>query len=334
MKSLVPSNRNRRVKYMVFACDCDPDSEDSRQGFSFHGIDAGIPQLCRELERISQEKGEAIPFTWNVRADLQMERLFGSTARCCEAFLDLWTGLEQRGHEIAWHPHLWRETATGLWTQEWRDPDWITECLTRGKEGFQNALGKAPETVHMGWCYQDDVTMSVLARLGVKIDYSALPGMISEGWELHPGVHTNKLDWLQTPRKPYFPSALDYRRPVESPREDSLNILQIPQSTIRSRLFHVLYHWKNSRRLKPGKGYVRIGMATDRRLFSRVFNRWLKTTPSEYGIFYFHAGDLVQGGWHSLPNLTANLEYVLGTLDPSVRYLTVSDLGGIIRQSL
>lgn len=318
---------------MVFACDCDPDSENISDNFRFEGIWKGVPKLLGELGEFEEKHEVRIPMTWNVRADMQIEQVKGAVSFCCERYFGIWSRLVKCGHEIAWHPHLWRWDKSGRWCQEWKDKQWMTDCLNKGFEAYCASFGKKPEAVHMGWHFHDNTTMSEMDRLGIKLDYSALPRMTNPGWEIYPGVHTNKIDWETAPDRPYFPSANDYRRPAGEPHETVLSILELPKSTVESRLFSMLFHLKNGFNLNLSGDPIRIGLAANHEVFRMVFDKWVGSTDAQYGIFTFHTGEIVKTGWHSMKNIMANIKFIHKRLGPEAEYLTITELGNLFRHS-
>ncbi len=229
-----------RTLYVLIGADCDPDRPSfggtglaqRSQSMIWKGVTEGIVNF---LEAREKAKNLSPKITWNIRSDDQIEQVYGRAGWAAAEFFPLWEKLKKLGDEIAWHPHLWRwNEIGGRWFQEVHDPPWMEECLEKGAAGFQEVFGGGPKTVHSGWCFQDNTTMRTLARLGVRVDYSALPGMRSIGVPRKSGSSADNIfDWSVTPSAPYFPSQGDYRIPP-APGRRALPVLEIPEHTVRS----------------------------------------------------------------------------------------------------
>jgi hypothetical protein len=196
--------------------------------------------------------------------------------------------------------------------QESEDAEWISNCLEVGFSAFSDAIGVSPTTCHMGWTFQNNVSMKKLADLGVLVDFSACPGVYFAGGPGDAGtVFDNKIDWLGTPQCWYHPSEADYRRPAVA-GERELSIAEIPKFTSQSGA------------LKKAKGLATRGKNTSRSiegtnvflqvsvlpvLYRRVINERLRS--DEAGPFfatYFHPDELLPARKHSARTFLYSLE--------------------------
>ena len=170
----------------------------------------------------------------------------------------------------------------------------------------------------MGWMFQNNVTMNVLSELGVGIDFSACPGVYSEGGSSEAGTrYDNMIDWLNTPRACYRPSAADYRRPAR-PGEIELDIVECPKFTSESGAL------KKAKRLvaradggsasaKATAAFVQITAAPI--IYNRVIKERLASEDAEpFFATYFHPDELLpdrprsaRGLLYSPTNLGKNL---------------------------
>lgn len=224
-----------KTAWIVVACDCDPDSParggvpyDSRTPFGWRGIQEGIPRLVDIADEVAARTGVSPRFTWCVRADAQIEEVYGEAAWALREFSGLWKQLATRGDEIGWHPHVWRwDGRKGCWYQEIQDEAWIKACLRSGFEAMEKA-GTRPYTTRMGWEFHNNLTMQTLDALGIRFDLSAVPGSYQPGEEGDGSCFHKFWDWRGTPCGPYHPSRLDYRRPAQDDHE-SLRIWEIPR---------------------------------------------------------------------------------------------------------
>ena len=220
---------------LVIACDCDPDRPayggrpyDSREPMTWRGVSEGLPRLLDALDAVEAETGQRLNFTWCVRSDLQMSEVHGHAAWAYLEHAELWSRLEERGDELAWHPHLWRwSDSAHCWRQEMQDEEWIVSCLRTGHRALSDALGHPVTTCRMGWEFHNNLTLRTLEELGVVVDISAVPGYRCAGVGGRGSDFHRCNDWSITPTAPYCPSAADYRRPV-CPGEKELHLVEIP----------------------------------------------------------------------------------------------------------
>ncbi len=289
---------------LLIGCDCDPDR--ARYGGTrydahltpqrWRGLKEGIQNLQEMLERVESEQGLKPKIIFCVRADLQMKEIYDSAAWPLEEYLPLWRQLSEWGHEIAWHPHLWRWSSThACWYQETEDPGWIIECLETGFSAFTSVWGRAPVTCHMGWTFHSDISMKTIERLGVKMDFSASPGVFFEGGPGAAGtVFDNRIDWRGTPQKWYRPSQDDYRRPARGD-EIELDIVEIPKFTSSAGML------KTAKRLASGarKGggsleSVFVQIAILPLLYKNVIDERLACEQAEpFFATFFHPDELM-----------------------------------------
>ncbi len=266
---------------IVLGCDCDPDRQryggagydERRSLLKWRGIEEGIPLLLERLCRIESAVGIKVKIVFFLRSDTQIREIHGDAAWSILEHMDTWRRLESEGHELAWHPHIWRwGDERQCWYQETRDRDWIGECLESGHRAISEALGKNPASCHMGWTFHNDITMDLISRLGVKIDFSASPGVYSEGGPGAAGTtYDNMIDWVGTPQAWYRPSSVDYRRPAR-PGEDELDIIEAPKFTSGSRLIR-----------QARKVFSLAAGARPSQLSTRAFIQ-VTAMPSIYGI--------------------------------------------------
>ena len=229
---------------VVIGCDCDPDRPqyggtryDTRAPLRWRGVREGIRRAREIADGVRDDFGNPARITWCVRSDLQMQEIYGDCAWAYSEFSDLWEHLARCGDEIAWHPHLWRwHEQEACWYQEIEDEDWIRRCLREGHRALSDRMGHAPTTSRMGWEFHNNVTMQQLNDLGIRVDFSAIPGRYTAGRPDKWGSMFNcHVDWRGTPEYPYHPSVLDFRTRADG-HGTALDVLELPMSVFRSPL--------------------------------------------------------------------------------------------------
>lgn len=189
---------------------------ESNQIPSWEGLKIGVPQIIELFDCYKGSDGSDCIATWFVRADDQIGYYFGNNSYIFSKFHKNWKILFEKGHEIAWHPHLYK-LDNDIWPQEYNSSA-LKEQLYRSKISIQMA-GWEVKSSRIGEAYCSNSIINDLSELGIKVDSSALPGRSRKDGE-------RTIDWINSPFKPYYPSKADYR----IPGSPSYPILEIPFS--------------------------------------------------------------------------------------------------------
>jgi hypothetical protein len=218
--------------FIVIGCDTDPDRQDfieniSGDKLSWRGMTEGIPETKSAVSDITDSNGKSPVFTWLMRADEQIKIIYGDYNSVLEENKIFIRELESSGDEIGWHPHFYRyNQKQKLWYQELNDIDWQCEVLESAYNLFHKSIPGRPVSVRTGWIYHNNSTLKKLDQLGIKIDFSAAPGLKTNPPK-NKSFPYNIYDWFITGREPYYPSVNDYRRAARK-GESSLTILEAP----------------------------------------------------------------------------------------------------------
>jgi hypothetical protein len=310
---------------VVLGCDCDPDRpryggpryDEHRSPLKWRGLEEGISLLRGRLEKIEDATGVTVKAVFFLRSDVQMSEICGEASWPALEYAKMWRELEKEGHELAWHPHLWRwSPERKCWFQETKDSAWIDECLEIGHEAIVEAIGKAPQSSHMGWTFHNNTSMKKLSQLGVKIDFSASPRVFSEGGPGDAGTtYDNMIDWRGTPQAWYRPSEDDYRRPARA-GERELSIIEAPKFSSRSGILKKAKGLASRSRTASEEATAAFVQITALPIiYRRVIRERLETEEAEpFFATYFHADELLadrprsaRGFLYSLSNLEKNI---------------------------
>jgi hypothetical protein len=235
---------------LCLTIDTDPDGLSgpvvNRSAQTWDSMEAAR-QLPDVLAAAPELHGAAVPITWFIRADEQIEQLFGSSCELLERFGPFWQQVQAHGHELGWHPHLYVREPDGLYRIA--DPTAACEQLARVWEqltcaGFRSALFRNGE----GWHHPRTYTQ--VERLGLRVDSTAIPGRT--GGNGHP------LDWTGAPNRPYYPDPNDLRR-AGPPRP----LLELPMNT---------WHLQASYDAAPRLRYM--NPAVHEELFAQALDGW------------------------------------------------------------
>jgi hypothetical protein len=276
-----------------------------------------------------------------------MKEIYGSASWVIEQFADTWRKLESEGHELAWHPHLWRwRDSLNCWVQETDDAQWITECMEVGLSQFRRSLGKDPVTCHTGWTFHNNVTMTKISESGIKVDFSASPGVYFRGGPGDGGTQfDNNIDWRGTPQRWYRPSRADYRKPADK-ADDELSVIEIPKFTSEARLLRKLKGLAARGKAGPDSSEatgVFLQITALPILYRRIIKERLDCEDAEpFFATYFHPDELLPGRTSSARNFlysADNLEKNLIALIESARksgrdveFLTGPDALDLVRK--
>ena len=287
MEARASDARASRTIHVAIGVDCDPDRDTYPTRLTWRGIEA-LPRLLDIPD---------VRWTLNVRADTQIRDRCGSVAFCLERYDQVWRDAAAHGSQVAWHLHYFG--ADGR--QDVSDGN-IHENVELGATAFGR-----PRVVHMGWTFQNDVSLRALARVGVEVDYSPVPRMRHRGRR---GV--DAYDWWHFPYRPQFRHgirmipAFSYRDPVLSRRFQTERVLLT--TTTHPFLF--------------------------RRLLASFF-----ASGSDYLVSYFHADEIADavGGWrnglYGFDHLKRNLAYLRQAAEREgyeIRYCTIGALADVL----
>jgi hypothetical protein len=219
----------RRELRLCLTADLDNDFTLSAAGVSvdrnelrWRGVAEGVPLIVERLRSIKDDYNNHARFSWFVRCDDQIGALCETREYLLKHFKDLLTNLATAGDEIAWHPHVYRQSARG-WQLE-NDAAAFVAQLERSYQAFINGWGQQPLSARIGEAFGANFVISTLARLGLKLDSSALPGRRR--------IDEDKcFDWEIAPAKPYYPSRNDYRLPGA----DAYEIIELPMSMVATK---------------------------------------------------------------------------------------------------
>ena len=200
---------------VAITADVDNDGvalENERSRLSWRSLEL-LPKLAEIIRK------HHFPATWFVRADPQLNDLYGSTNFLLKQREFLWRNCTDRGDEIGWHPHLYALRPDGTYEPE-RDDERLVISLRRAHSDLASG-GHTFTSVRIGEAMGSNAVMRTLAELGLQIDSSAIPGRRRDD-------NARRFDWSTSPNSPYWPSKADYR----VPGSPALPILEVPMTAV------------------------------------------------------------------------------------------------------
>ncbi len=188
----------------------DLDFEDYISGVHVDEMDLFFPIIKQYL--ISEKN---LKFTWFIRIDRQIEKLFGNPLYYFEKHYSKFKWLTDNGHAIGWHHHAYKQN-----NNKWQQETDSYKILTDLNEYGSIAKNIGMNICRMGWGYHTNDTMQQIISLGFKIDSSAI-SRPQYKWD------SSVKDWEGTSNEWYYPSKEDYR----IAGCDSCSILEVPITT-------------------------------------------------------------------------------------------------------
>lgn len=185
---------------LCLTIDTDPDGLSAhvpdRQSLQWKGLDN---LSCLSEQMAAFRELQEIPITWFVRADGQLESVLGSATYLLETYSEFWIRAKEKGHEIGWHPHLYRQKtkkdAALLITEPTEAQDEIERLWEKIRGAFH------PGSFRHGEGWHTPRTYATVERLGFRCDSTVIPGR--KGGAGHP------MNWEGAPNQPYFPQSDD-----------------------------------------------------------------------------------------------------------------------------
>jgi hypothetical protein len=259
---------------LCLTVDTDPDGLSgkviNRQTLRWNGLE--------HLQTLSDDFAAApepgpVPLTWFVRADGQLESILGTPSYLLEKYATFWSKVGAWGHELAWHPHLYRQQRPDDAVALITDPNEAQDELERLWSGVKPCWAATAFRNGEGWHTQE--TYAMVERLGFHSDSTAIPGR--SGPKGHP------MNWVGAPNEPYFPQSEDLCKSGR-PRD----MLEIPMNT-----------WFLQAPHDPSPRLRYMNPAVHCSLFAKALESWenaCKVSPSELSVWVmiFHPDELLE----------------------------------------
>jgi hypothetical protein len=247
---------------LCLTVDTDPDGLSGkvtdRQTLEWQGLEA-LQTLPAEMQALP--KLGPLPITWFIRADGQLENILGSPSYLLEKYDRFWASVKGAGHELAWHPHLYRQARPEDAALIIADPNESQEELERLWDKLSSVLPATSFRHGEGW--HTPRTYATVESLGFRCDSTAIPNR--KGADGHP------MNWTGAPNQPYFPDFADLcaagteRALVELPMNtwllqapyDAAPKLRYINPAVHLHLFaSALRAWKNGGKFSPTELYI------------------------------------------------------------------------------
>jgi hypothetical protein len=205
---------NGRAKIPVLLCiDVEPDgrSVDPGRPEPWSGFDATFNLIRHLRSELRARTGSPVRFSWFLRMDPQIERVYGSPGWVANRYAGWLAELGSIGDEIGLHTHAWRwDEGTGGWLVDHGNQPWVDHCVRQSFEAFRSAFGRTCQSFRFGDRWMNDATLDLVERLGARFDLTVEPGLPSS--RLNEPSTSVIPDYTRAPRRPYRPARSDFRK--------------------------------------------------------------------------------------------------------------------------
>ena len=209
-----PTEAQRAVRPIILTIDVEPDQRKTDARGGWEGSIRLLPQLEEHRSRLEKATGRPVQFNWFIRADPQIRIQFGGADYVAAAWPDLFKTIDQHGDYAGVHVHLWRwNRDLGVWFNDFRDPDWLAECLVTSLDGFRRIFSHRPEASRFGDHWLNQTAVHMLTANGVRYDLTIEPGRAASRVYDDPLATDLLPDFRRAPRAPYRPHADNFLIP-------------------------------------------------------------------------------------------------------------------------
>ena len=263
---------------IIICIDVEPDdfSPAPDRPVPWHGFEAA-GDLVRAV-RGSLEAATARParFSWFVRADPQVDLIYGAAGWAFSRYASLIADLVAAGDEIGVHAHAARYSdEAGGWIEDFGSRDWVAECVTTAFDAYAGAFGRPSRSVRMGNHYMDDPTSDLVERLGGRYDLTPEPGARPRSRLGGRLVMTGELpDYASFEPTPYRRSTRSFRERDDA--RDGLWVVPLSTAMIGADAP------EEARQASDDGSYLRLGLWYAPAAFRYVFDACLRRSASPH----------------------------------------------------
>ena len=215
----------------VWRIDIEPDESQTPVGQKpWEGFVAAVERVEWLVDRLSDRSGHAVRPTWLLRMDPDIERCFGQADFAVRRHHDLFDRLLRRGDPLGIHVHAYRwDAEQGVAFSEYADSSWATHCLRVSAEAFKSSFNQSVRLSSQGGYFLTEALLDVAVELGIAVDLTVEPGLLPKTEDASFGAYASapSSDFVNFPRRPYYPSRRALNIPSSSP-DESRQILIVP----------------------------------------------------------------------------------------------------------
>lgn len=199
---------------IVVQVSCEPDGGVGDPAEPWRGFEAAMTTISAARRDAAETWGAPIVLSWMLRADLQIDEVWGDAGWGLNTYAAQIQNLIDSGDFVGLHSHPIQDRRG---VEDYLDEQWTVDTLGAGIDAFDAHFGHPPACVSWGRGWTSDAVLAVLRERNVSVDMSVFPG---RDQTLNAGkveVLADIPDLSAVPRHPYYPSDSDWRVPADQP---------------------------------------------------------------------------------------------------------------------
>jgi hypothetical protein len=215
----------------IWRIDIEPDEH--RPGpdrTPWHGFVTMVGLVEELRQRLADRSGAAVHPTWFLRLDPDIERCFGRADFVVDRYRGLMDQLRAQGDPLGIHVHFyrWDEQRQAAYSDH-ADVGWTTHCINVAASTFERCFGEPARRSSQGGSFLADAVVDRAIAVGIQVDVTAEPGLPAQGDDPSFGAYATapSPDFLEFPRRPYYPSRTVVGTPASS-WADARPLLLVP----------------------------------------------------------------------------------------------------------
>lgn len=263
---------------IIFCIDVEPDefTPEPDRPVPWRGFEVCAERLQPVRELLQAATGTTVHFSWFVRADPQVQHIYGSAGWAFSHYAEILRNLLSEGDEIGLHAHAARYSKeSSRWIEDFGSQEWVSHCLAAAFDAYVAAFGAPCKSVRLGNHFMNDATSDLIERLGARFDLTPEPGARPRNRLGGRLVMTGELPDYSTMQ--YAP----YRRAGKSFRErddgrDGLWVVPLSTAIVDADTPDA------ARAASDDGAYLRLGLWYPPAAFAHVFESCLRKTISPH----------------------------------------------------
>jgi len=240
---------------VILAIDVEPDARlvNLRAPEPWGGYEHSQRYFGDLRPRIEALTGAAAHYSWFLRLDPQVVQAYGSATWVVDRYRAHIEEIQQQGDELGVHPHPYRWLDDeGTWLHDFGNQAWVDHCLRVSLDAFAVALRRPCRSMRYGDRWLSTPTVNLAEQLGIRYDLTVEPGAPALPTPM-PGERGSGLlpDYYRVPRRPWAPSASDFRRPARARgirmiplTSGHLRLGPHPRRQLRRLVANGIRHWR------------------------------------------------------------------------------------------
>ena len=297
---------------ILFCIDIEPDERkvEPNARLDWVGFEKSFEFFQELRPQLATATRSRANFSWFLRMDPQISRVYGSADWVVKRYRDLINELEAAGDEIGLHSHAWRwDEQAQDWIADFANQDWVDHCISLAFDAFQKSFNRPCRSFRFGDHWMNERSLDLLERLGTHFDLTLEPGQ---------AVHTLLPDELFTgsfpdckriSQMPYRPDKTDFTKPGLLRKR---NLWLVPVSAERTQPVPLPQQRPPKRLFSNPENdeiYVTLNLAFSRTVFSTIAERLLNLLRDPFLVVVARTDVALVPEQRA--NLEQNIEYLL-----------------------